>query len=143
MRISEIIAKRIRSEQSKPRRKRSTRTRRQRRRIAFEKQLTANKHKPFGPFDMTWYVTVYLNSDHWKARRLSRIKRAKYKCNRCRRTRKFGGDLHVHHLSYRNLYSEPNSDLEVLCSECHAIEHEDNGAIDSLTAEYLAIIANS
>ncbi len=61
---------------------------------------------------------AYLRSDWWQARRAAFL--AKHpRCMLCRRTR----DLEVHHITYENLWHEPDEDLVVLCRRCHARHH--------------------
>ena len=63
----------------------------------------------------------YLLSPHWKARRARALKLAEYKCNNCASGKK----LEVHHLRYTNIGHEPDADLVVLCSVCHAFERNE------------------
>jgi 5-methylcytosine-specific restriction endonuclease McrA len=64
----------------------------------------------------------YLQSEEWKEK-ANRIKqRDNNKCTRCGSTEK----LEVHHLSYDNIYNEPDEDLTTLCRECHLKEHEND-----------------
>jgi len=59
----------------------------------------------------------YYNSPQWRSKRRQKLTEKKYRCERCGKTR----HLHVHHLSYLNLYNEPLSDLQVVCRDCHPI----------------------
>ena len=61
----------------------------------------------------------YLKSGWWKRRRLKAISAAGFKCERCG----IGDRLQVHHKHYRTLFMENNSDLTVLCGDCHASHH--------------------
>lgn len=79
---------------------------------------------------------AYINSPEWKAKRKKVLERAKHKCETCSAV----GHLHVHHTTYRHLGFEPLRDLKALCPDCHAIEHEDKGCLDSLGMELKAII---
>lgn len=63
--------------------------------------------------------TQYLNSASWKITRNRRLALAKYRCERCQNKRQ----LQVHHLTYERLGSEWDSDLEVLCIDCHERHH--------------------
>lgn len=74
----------------------------------------------------------YLESKHWLARRKQKLQSSKYTCERCGSKRR----LEVHHKHYRTLWQEKNSDLEVLCRNCHALQHEDKGATDEMTREF-------
>jgi hypothetical protein len=72
------------------------------------------------PFLGEAYLTEYLKSDHWKAVRGRALLRAGGYCAGCRRQMRH---LEVHHLTYRNLGQEKESDLMVLCHRCHEKEH--------------------
>lgn len=61
----------------------------------------------------------YLRSFEWRKTRNRALKRAGYSCQRCSARR----DLQVHHLTYERLGREWDSDLEVVCRECHEGEH--------------------
>lgn len=72
------------------------------------------------PFLGPAYLTEYLRSPHWLALRERMLKRAGGFCQRCRERR---APLEVHHLTYRNVGQERESELKVLCHECHELEH--------------------
>ena len=61
----------------------------------------------------------YLNSDWWYYRRWKAIKRARFRCERCKKETW----LQVHHKSYERLGCELDKDLEALCRKCHEYEH--------------------
>jgi len=61
---------------------------------------------------------AYLNTPEWKAIRMEIIS-IRGCCERCKSTYR----LEVHHKSYRNLFNESPSDLELLCNTCHKTEH--------------------
>lgn len=67
---------------------------------------------------------TYLEGDWWKARRKKfinfRIRTKRYGCDVCG-TRKH---IDVHHLSYDHLNAESDSELALLCRDCHIIAHE-------------------
>lgn len=67
----------------------------------------------------TWYRRFYLNSAHWH-----RIRRKKlsedWVCENCGTKRR---PLDVHHLTYKRMWFEQMSDLQVLCRSCHKKEH--------------------
>lgn len=65
----------------------------------------------------------YLISPEWKAKRKQVLKAANYSCQRC----KAETDLHVHHISYKNLFRENPEDLVALCSDCHTYIHSTYG----------------
>jgi 5-methylcytosine-specific restriction endonuclease McrA len=61
----------------------------------------------------------YLASDSWKRRRGRAKHLAGHLCQVCG----WNEDLQVHHKTYRRLGHEIDSDLIVLCSDCHAMMH--------------------
>lgn len=67
---------------------------------------------------------VYLRSPAWKRRREKALLRAHHQCQICKRRFRFGrgGELEVH-LTYERVGREIDSDLTVLCRECHDAEH--------------------
>lgn len=73
------------------------------------------------PFLGSTYLTEYLQNDHWKATQKRALLRAGGYCQRCHQR---GLPLDVHHLTYRNLGRERESDLLVLCRDCHQKEHQ-------------------
>jgi 5-methylcytosine-specific restriction endonuclease McrA len=66
----------------------------------------------------------YLKTDHWKLIREVALYEFNDTCVLCGENE----NLHVHHKSYEHRGEEHNypNDLEVLCKECHAHEHENN-----------------
>lgn len=62
----------------------------------------------------------YLKSQHWALTRSRIIQNHPY-CEMCKSTDK---PLQVHHLSYKRLGKEKDSDLTPLCDECHAAVHQ-------------------
>jgi 5-methylcytosine-specific restriction endonuclease McrA len=89
-----------------------------------QKKLLASLPEP--PKVIVNYLD-YLDSDYWRARRILKMRSAGFKCQRC------GGrkNLQVHHRSYERLGRELDSDLELLCRNCHEAEHEGMIAADS------------
>lgn len=61
----------------------------------------------------------YLKSRHWALTRSRIIQNHPY-CEMCKSADK---PLQVHHLSYKRLGKEKDSDLTPLCDECHAAVH--------------------
>lgn len=84
----------------------------------------AKKHRPkkkFQPVKHPWIpYKDYLVSKWWLTKRKQKIKSVGGKCERCGACR----GLQVHHLHYKTLWREKNTDLEVLCGACHEKEHE-------------------
>lgn len=60
----------------------------------------------------------YLQSKEWVDIRISLIESRKC-CERCGNRK----GLQVHHKTYKNIFNEEPSDLELLCSACHYKEH--------------------
>lgn len=61
----------------------------------------------------------YLRSPEWKAKRKELFSLRGKKCERCTATKQ----LHIHHLTYKNIFNEPLEDLQILCKFCHKKEH--------------------
>lgn len=61
----------------------------------------------------------YLKSPEWKAIRINLFKARGKQCNRCGSKKA----IQVHHLTYKRLFNERMTDLEILCSPCHKREH--------------------
>jgi 5-methylcytosine-specific restriction endonuclease McrA len=61
----------------------------------------------------------YLQTEHWQTTRRRALILAGHKCQLC------AGriELEVHHNSYERLGGELDSDLVVLCRECHKFHH--------------------
>jgi len=64
----------------------------------------------------------YLATAWWRLRRHARLKKAGGKCERCGRVTTFQD---VHHVYYTRLGEERDSDLEVVCRDCHNKHHVD------------------
>ena len=67
-----------------------------------------------------WYHNKYLKSAYWVSRRERALKQDGYKCCMCGAT----SNLNVHHRSYERLGAESDSDLMVLCRDCHMVMHD-------------------
>lgn len=63
-----------------------------------------------------WFYSYYMRSPQWMAKRLRVIRRAGYRCQRCKRS---GLPLEVHHRTYARFGWEWLSDLQALCHGCH------------------------
>lgn len=67
---------------------------------------------------------TYMKSHAWRRTRNRKLRIHGRFCNRCDPEKKqHGKKIEVHHLTYERLGKERMSDLEVLCKECHDIEH--------------------
>jgi 5-methylcytosine-specific restriction endonuclease McrA len=62
----------------------------------------------------------YLKSAHWYNTKEEALKRSCRKCEICQNE----SELHVHHLTYKNIGYEKREDLIVLCEPCHTKEHK-------------------
>lgn len=62
----------------------------------------------------------YLQTPEWQEARRQALKRAHYKCQLCNTE----GRMNVHHRTYENRGQERNTDLIVLCENCHAKFHD-------------------
>lgn len=82
-----------------------------RRAEAFRQQIEALRSMPY---------SEYLKTDHWQGLRIRMLKRAGFKCQVCNG----GGQLHVHHRTYKNRGNEDLKDLIVLCANCHQEFHD-------------------
>lgn len=62
----------------------------------------------------------YLQSAHWRERRLVELERTGHRCEHCAATK----ELHVHHLTYEHKGNERPGELLVLCKPCHEHVHK-------------------
>lgn len=65
--------------------------------------------------------TDYLETHHWKTVRKMMLDHAGHRCQLCNACDR---SLHVHHRTYENRGRETQSDLIVLCADCHGQFHE-------------------
>lgn len=63
---------------------------------------------------------AYLQSAEWQAKREQAFKSKGRKCKACG----CEDNLHVHHISYKNLGCERLKELVVLCEACHRLVHQ-------------------
>lgn len=68
----------------------------------------------------------YLQTEHWQQTRRGALRRAGYSCQVCSEKAK----LHVHHRTYARLGHELDTDLIVLCAECHELFHANGKLAD-------------
>ena len=73
----------------------------------------------------------YLHSPEWASKRKLALARAHYHCEMCHAET----NLHVHHITYKNLYREQPSELIALCPSCHTLVHDTHGYPQSV-ADY-------
>lgn len=64
----------------------------------------------------------YLNSERWIKKSNDAKKRSGYRCQLCNKSSK-DIQLHAHHRTYERLGKELDTDIIVLCSECHRKFH--------------------
>jgi hypothetical protein len=64
----------------------------------------------------------YLQTPWWRLRRHARLEKAHGKCERCGKVTSIAD---VHHVHYDRRGAERDTDLEVLCRDCHAGHHFD------------------
>lgn len=64
--------------------------------------------------------TEYLFSNWWKSKRKQKLGSVNYLCEKCGSNKQ----LQVHHLHYKSLGREKNTDLQVLCRACHEYCHD-------------------
>jgi 5-methylcytosine-specific restriction endonuclease McrA len=62
----------------------------------------------------------YLQTPEWQDRRRAALTRADRRCQVCNRSNRA---LHVHHRTYERRGAELETDLTVLCDQCHALYH--------------------
>lgn len=62
---------------------------------------------------------TYLNSNEWKAKRLKVLRRAGFKCQKCKKKQA----TQVHHKTYKRIFNERLSDLQAVCAKCHTDIH--------------------
>lgn len=65
------------------------------------------------------HYSDYLETEHWRMVRSAALDRSGHACQVC----KARGDLHVHHNTYERRGEEVDSDVIVLCADCHALFH--------------------
>jgi len=74
---------------------------------------------------MTNEYKAYLKSKEWKAIKAKVISIRGNYCERCKEQRQVN-ILHLHHKTYKRIFNEALSDLELLCPGCHMAEHKIN-----------------
>lgn len=62
----------------------------------------------------------YLRSRKWWIIRTRVYDRDEGRCRLCT-----GAGDHVHHITYENIFREPDEDLVTLCEDCHTQIHEE------------------
>ena len=68
----------------------------------------------------------YLRTQHWQLKRASKIIEQKGICEMCKKKLSYkSSNLHIHHITYKNIGNEPLSDLMCLCADCHKQLHRE------------------
>lgn len=68
-----------------------------------------------------WYYKIYLRSSHWRLKRWIKLtqrrvlNRGIVSCEKCGSKKR----IIIHHITYKRLWRERLSDLQVLCWKCH------------------------
>jgi 5-methylcytosine-specific restriction endonuclease McrA len=77
---------------------------------------------------------AYMKSPAWQAKRKKFIKFVGGKCQECGNK----NGLQVHHKHYNTLGRETQNDVIVVCSGCHSLKHEKDGATarDDLSQQF-------
>lgn len=78
------------------------------------------KPKPFKTKKVFIDYAEYIASPEWREKSRLAKQRAGNRCQLCNRSSK-EITLHTHHRTYDRLGNEANSDLTVLCADCHEI----------------------
>ena len=63
----------------------------------------------------------YLKTEWWRVRRLKLAKDRNFICERCGKKL---DNFQVHHKNYKHLWEEKDSDLLLLCADCHQKIHK-------------------
>lgn len=111
-------------------------TNRQRKRKGLAKKPTKAQKRQLRTGHMTYHE--YIASPDWR-RFVAKLKKERGSvCEVCRRA----GPVDAHHKTYKRLKNEHRGDIQLLCRECHAIQHEDKHFnIESpLYREFAAIV---
>lgn len=66
-----------------------------------------------------WYKEAYLKSEHWKLLKRVTLQSQGRICCKCGALKK----LQIHHKTYVRLWKELQSDLMVVCVDCHKKIH--------------------
>ena len=77
---------------------------------------------------------AYLQTEQFNEKRKSVFDRDNHKCVVCGSK----NNLQVHHLTYRNVFQEPLSDLITLCKNCHATYHAIDRRREAVERIYIA-----
>ena len=84
----------------------------------LDKPLARKQHALSNKVKRESYKT-YIRSEAWRKKRQEVFALKGEWCDDCGTS----SNLHVHHLTYDNLFNEKMEDLQVLCKSCHEKEH--------------------
>jgi uncharacterized protein YdaU (DUF1376 family) len=88
--------------------------------IEIRRLTTLRAKSARGASKKRWDYQEYLQSAWWLTRRQRSLELADYTCQKCGAS---NTELHVHHLTYLTIGHEEDADLQVLCAQCHHLEH--------------------
>lgn len=93
-----------------------------------------SRHRHYRPAS---YET-YIGSKRWRKKRAKALAHHGRVCVSCGATHR----LRVHHKTYARLGNELMDDLQVLCVDCHANEHEGDKPwiVDPMTTEFIELV---
>lgn len=66
----------------------------------------------------------YLQTEHWKNKRIKIAKQRGMKCEKCGKKIYEHEIYHIHHKTYKRIGNELDDDLMLLCPECHSDIHK-------------------
>jgi hypothetical protein len=95
-------------------------SRKKRRKVSEERR--AKKRRDKWRSEQRGGYQDYIQTSEWKRFRELAMNHHGRRCSRCG---SWHGPFEVHHKTYDRLFGELVNDVEVLCAECHGIEHED------------------
>jgi len=84
---------------------------------------------------------TYIKSKFWKRRKIELFKTRSKLCDKCGSNK----NIQVHHLKYDYLQfgKEKDSDLAILCNDCHELFHSRYGVKHSCHSDYIEFLAIS
>lgn len=75
---------------------------------------------------------AYLHTKHWKTKRRKIYLLRNKTCQMCKKVIKNGESYNVHHKNYNRVGNEKDSDLMLLCPECHKLLHKKQNDKESI-----------
>ena len=75
---------------------------------------------------------AYLHTKHWKLKRRHIYKIRNKTCELCKKKINYNESYNVHHKTYDRVGNEKDSDLMLLCPECHKLIHIKKGRIPNI-----------